>query len=150
VINISFTGRDPKRIERRTPLEHPVNNPLKETPKNMKRTHTPKMIAAVASFALLAAACGSGSNDNSAPVDEAPAVTEAVEEAAAPEENGPFGSACSAVPTKGEGSFAGMTVDPAATAASNNPLLSTVVTAVGEASLVDTELRWPVHRLRSG
>ena len=53
-------------------------------------------------------------------------------------EDGPFGPACDAVPTEGDGSFAGMTDDPAATAASNNPLLSTLVTAVGEAELVDT------------
>jgi uncharacterized surface protein with fasciclin (FAS1) repeats len=48
------------------------------------------------------------------------------------------GAACSAVPTDGEGSFDGMADDPAATAASNNPVLSTLVTAVGEAGLVDT------------
>ncbi len=41
-----------------------------------------------------------------------------------------FGAACSAVPTSGPGSFDGMVKDPVATAASNNPLLSTLVTAV--------------------
>jgi uncharacterized surface protein with fasciclin (FAS1) repeats len=51
---------------------------------------------------------------------------------------GPTGPLCSSVPSDGEGSFAGMTDDPAATAASNNPLLSTLVTAVSEAGLVDT------------
>jgi uncharacterized surface protein with fasciclin (FAS1) repeats len=50
----------------------------------------------------------------------------------------PTGAACAAVPTDGEGSFAGMADDTAATAASNNPLLSTLVTAVVEADLVDT------------
>ena len=50
----------------------------------------------------------------------------------------PSGPACGAVPTDGEGSFAGMADDPAATAASNNPELSTLVTAVGAAGLVDT------------
>ena len=50
----------------------------------------------------------------------------------------PTGDGCAAVPTDGAGSFAGMAEDPAATAASNNPLLSTLVTAVGEADLVDT------------
>ncbi len=48
-------------------------------------------------------------------------------------------AACSsAVPTSGAGSFDGMVQDPVATAASNNPLLGTLVTAVGEAGLVDT------------
>ena len=50
----------------------------------------------------------------------------------------PSGPACGAVPIDGEGSFAGMADDPAATAASNNPELSTLVTAVGAAGLVDT------------
>jgi uncharacterized surface protein with fasciclin (FAS1) repeats len=48
------------------------------------------------------------------------------------------GAACGAVPADGEGSFDGMADDPAATAASNNPVLSTLVTAVSEAGLVDT------------
>ncbi len=50
----------------------------------------------------------------------------------------PFGAACSAVPESGKGSFDGMSQDPVATAASNNPLLSTLVTAVKKAGLVDT------------
>jgi uncharacterized surface protein with fasciclin (FAS1) repeats len=50
----------------------------------------------------------------------------------------PFGSACADVPTEGEGSVDGMADDPVATAASNNPLLSTLVKAVGAAKLVDT------------
>ncbi len=49
-----------------------------------------------------------------------------------------FGSACGAVPKDGKGSFQGMATDPVATAASNNPLLSTLVTAVKTAGLVDT------------
>ena len=50
----------------------------------------------------------------------------------------PFGAACSAVPTSGAGSFNGMATAPVATAASANPLLSTLVTAVKAAGLVDT------------
>ena len=49
-----------------------------------------------------------------------------------------FGSACSAVPKDGAGSFAGMAQEPVATAASNNPVLSTLVAAVKQAGLVDT------------
>ena len=49
-----------------------------------------------------------------------------------------FGAACSAVPKDGKGSFTGMATDPVATAASNNPVLSTLVTAVQAAGLVDT------------
>jgi uncharacterized surface protein with fasciclin (FAS1) repeats len=50
----------------------------------------------------------------------------------------PSGPACSSLPTSGEGSLEGMADDPAATAASNNPELSTLVAAVTAAGLVDT------------
>lgn len=50
----------------------------------------------------------------------------------------PSGPGCAAVPTTGDGSFEGMADDPAATAASNNPVLSTLVGAVAQAGLVDT------------
>ncbi|MEV7677114.1 fasciclin domain-containing protein [Streptomyces sp. NPDC088341] len=50
----------------------------------------------------------------------------------------PFGTACASVPENGAGSFDGMSKDPVATAASNNPALSTLVTAVKKAGLVDT------------
>ena len=52
--------------------------------------------------------------------------------------SGPVGPACGSIPDSGEGSFSGMADDPAATAASNNPALSTLVQAVTEADLVDT------------
>ena len=49
-----------------------------------------------------------------------------------------FGPGCSAVPTSGAGSFNGMATAPVASAASANPLLKTLVTAVTKAGLVDT------------
>jgi len=49
-----------------------------------------------------------------------------------------FGAACSAVPSTGPGSFTGMATAPVASAASANPVLSTLVTAVKKAGLVDT------------
>jgi uncharacterized surface protein with fasciclin (FAS1) repeats len=49
-----------------------------------------------------------------------------------------FGSGCSSVPKSGGGSFTGMATAPVATAASANPLLSTLVAAVKAAGLVDT------------
>ncbi|MFE5792648.1 fasciclin domain-containing protein [Streptomyces sp. NPDC056503] len=52
--------------------------------------------------------------------------------------DGPFGPGCAAVPAEGEGSLDGMADDPVATAASHNPELSTLVTAVKQAGLVDT------------
>ncbi|WP_433309283.1 fasciclin domain-containing protein [Micromonospora sp. CA-269861] len=53
---------------------------------------------------------------------------------------GQFGSGCAAVPTDASnpGSFEAMAKVPVATAASGNPLLSTLVTAVKKANLVDS------------
>lgn len=50
----------------------------------------------------------------------------------------PFGPACADVPADGAGSFDGMSQDPVATAAGNNPDLSTLVELVGLANLGDT------------
>ncbi len=49
-----------------------------------------------------------------------------------------FGPGCGGVPKAGAGSFTGMTKAPVATAASHNPVLSTLVTAVEKAGLADT------------
>ncbi len=117
----------------------------------MKNTLTRGLLLATAStLALTLSACGSddsGSADSSAMGTSAPSssassssapMTSSSPSAAAPASDEPFGEACSQVPTEGEGSVEGMSDDPVATAASNNPLLSTLVTAVGEAGLVDT------------
>jgi uncharacterized surface protein with fasciclin (FAS1) repeats len=98
-------------------------------------TTTLRRSGAVAALALALAgglsACGS-SNDSS--TADAGTTTAAASGAGAQT----FGPACSAIPTSGKGSFDGMVKDPVATAASNNPLLSTLVTAVTKAGLVDT------------
>ncbi len=85
--------------------------------------------AAAIALSLTFAACGeddksSGGDDNAATADSPEAQT--------------FGDGCAEVPTDGAGSFDGMVKDPVATAASNNPLLSTLVTAVTAAELGDT------------
>jgi len=111
------------------------------TTKNTPKSRTGRrFVAAVAAAGLLVASCAS----DDAAIDE-PITTEAAMEDDSMEEGdamgdmlGAFGPACDAVPADGEGSFAGMADDTAATAASNNPLLSTLVTAVVEADLVDT------------
>ncbi len=67
-----------------------------------------------------------------------PAPTESPSSSSTTGSDASFGSGCASVPTSGKGSFDGMSKDPVATAASNNPLLSTLVTAVKKAGLVDT------------
>ncbi len=104
-----------------------------------RRTTVTAVLAATA-LALGLGACSSGSGSSSAPAAKAPAAaptaTATAVEASADEQ--PFGTACAAVPMDGAGSFVGMAKDPVATAASNNPLLSTLVAAVKQAGLVDT------------
>ena len=98
------------------------------------------LMTAVSTLALTLSACGSeDTSDASASADtSASAESSAPESSAMPASDEPFGEGCSAVPTEGEGSFTGMTDDPVATAASNNPALSTLVQAVSAANLVDT------------
>lgn len=86
----------------------------------------------VLALAFGATACGGDGETEAA--SSAPAAPAASEASAG--EN--FGPGCSAVPSEGPGSFSGMAADPVATAASNNPVLSTLVTAVKKAGLVDT------------
>jgi uncharacterized surface protein with fasciclin (FAS1) repeats len=102
----------------------------------MFRLLTPRRaaVAGVLGMALLAAACSSndtGTAGNQSPA--APATT-----AGSMTASGPFGAACSAVPASGAGSLEALAQDPVATAASNTPELSTLVTAVKKADLVDT------------
>jgi uncharacterized surface protein with fasciclin (FAS1) repeats len=94
--------------------------------------------AVIVGLALSATACGGSDTEaTSSSPSSAPASVPAPA-SAAPAAAAPFGSACSAVPASGSGSFDGMAQDPVATAASHNPVLSTLVTAVTKAGLVDT------------
>jgi uncharacterized surface protein with fasciclin (FAS1) repeats len=107
--------------------------------------------AAALTLPLSVAACGAetaaapaGQSTSSAPSMsassspmESPSMSPSAS-ASASMADAPFGAACTAVPKTGKGSFDGMSADPVATAASNNPLLSTLVTAVKKAGLVDT------------
>jgi uncharacterized surface protein with fasciclin (FAS1) repeats len=83
-----------------------------------------------------AAACGDDDDTTDTAADDTTETTETMDDAAAA--GSPEGPACSTLPADGEGSLSGMADDPVATAASNNPALSTLVSAVSEAELVDT------------
>jgi uncharacterized surface protein with fasciclin (FAS1) repeats len=90
-------------------------------------------VVGVLGMALLGAACSGNGADTSGNQTAAPSTT-----AASMSASGPFGAACSAVPASGAGSLEALAQDPVATAASNTPELSTLVTAVEKAGLVDT------------
>ena len=98
--------------------------------------------AAVIALSLGLAACGDDADSESTASDtasSAPASSEAPAESPSEEASDDtatdagaetFGDGCAAIPTDGKGSFNGMVTDPVATAASNNPLLTTLVAAV--------------------
>ena len=96
--------------------------------------------ALAVTLALSAAACTSRGSPSSSspPAASAPASRPAASSPASGAAAMDFGPACSAVPTPGAGSFTGMSTAPVATAASANPVLSTLVTAVTKAGLADT------------
>ena len=108
------------------------------------RTRSMGLAALALTASMGLAACGS-EDDSTTASDETtssatPSETPSEEptESEEPMADGPFGPGCAGVPTSGEGSVEGMADDPVATAASNNPLLKTLVAAVTEAGLVDT------------
>lgn len=109
----------------------------------MKLTHRPVVLALALALPLGLAACGS--SDDSTDTAASSSTSESMSPSASASESPsgdmmgePFGAACSQVPASGAGSFDGMSTAPVATAASANPLLSTLVSAVKEAGLVDT------------
>lgn len=103
---------------------------------NLHRTGGLAALALTLSLGL--AACGEDEPATTAGNDP---TTSAPMEESEPMDDGPeaqtYGDACGEVPTSGDGSFDGMATAPVASAASANPLLSTLVTAVGEAGLVE-------------
>jgi uncharacterized surface protein with fasciclin (FAS1) repeats len=105
-------------------------------------------VTAAAVCTVTLSACGGGSSTATAPAAPS-ASAEAAPAAAAPSASSSgsamasgqeFGAGCAAVPTDASnpGSFTAMAKVPVATAASGNPALSTLVTAVKKANLVDS------------
>lgn len=122
------------------------------TSRRLTRSARIAALGAALLLPLSVAACGMDSQGaapaggaSSAPMSSAPMSSPSMSAPMSPSASAsdsmggqPFGAACSAVPKSGKGSFDGMSSDPVATAASNNPVLSTLVTAVKAAGLVDT------------
>lgn len=112
----------------------------------MTTTRTAAALAAVTlPFALSAcgsdmdSSSGSGSSSSSASASsESMGSDSATSSGDTAQAAAPFGDGCAAVPESGKGSFDGMATDPVATAASNNPALKTLVTAVTKADLGST------------
>ncbi|MFI9150638.1 fasciclin domain-containing protein [Streptomyces sp. NPDC053367] len=113
---------------------------------NTRIRRTAGLFAAAAMLPLALTACSDGSSDSAksdSPNKASAPATDSSDDMGGPTASAgsmdqPFGPACASVPKNGAGSFDGMAKDPVATAASNNPALSTLVTAVQKAGLVDT------------
>ena len=106
----------------------------------MKRTTLPRgaLLPAVVTLALAVTACTGGSDPGNASGSGSGSAASTSSAAPSSGPSEPFGAACAQVPADGPGSFAGMSTAPVVTAASGNPLLSTLVQAVTAANLVDS------------
>jgi uncharacterized surface protein with fasciclin (FAS1) repeats len=103
----------------------------------MKLRRTGTTAALLLTMSLSLAACGDDDdNSGDTTADDTPS-SKMTDDSKAGAGADTFGPGCSAIPTSGAGSFNGMATEPVATAASANPLLKTLVTAVGVAGLVD-------------
>lgn len=106
----------------------------------MKLSHRSVGLAALAlTVSLGLTACGdddSTADDTSNTPAATPTPTE--DDSMTEATDGAFGPACDALPTSGDGSLEVMADQPVGTAAAGNPLLSTLVTALTEADLVQT------------
>jgi uncharacterized surface protein with fasciclin (FAS1) repeats len=108
----------------------------------------PIVIALIGSLALLGVGCGDDDDDaaedaSATETTESDAADDATDEAdAAPADSAEICDADAIVAAveggSEEGTLEGMTDDPVGTAASNNPVLTTLTAAVTEAGLVDT------------
>lgn len=114
--------------------------------KTLNRRSTVRRASGIAALALTMsvglAACGDDSSEDSNDGTSSPDTSESADSGMSEDpsmgessdgamEDTTFGEACDQIPSSGAGSLEGMTVDPVATAASNNPLLSQLVGAVG-------------------
>ncbi|HEY1133550.1 MAG TPA: fasciclin domain-containing protein [Nocardioides sp.] len=114
--------------------------------KTLARRSTMRRASGIAALALTMsvglAACGDDADDDSNDGTSDPGSSETSDDAGMTEDPGmtesegatddtTFGAACDQIPASGAGSLDGMTVDPVATAAGNNPLLTQLVGAVG-------------------
>jgi uncharacterized surface protein with fasciclin (FAS1) repeats len=82
------------------------------------------IVPAMVALSLVAAACGDDEPEGGGTTGAGAAA--------------PFGAACSEVPAEGAGSFEGMMTQPVVTAASGNPLLTSLVEDLELAGLTDT------------
>jgi uncharacterized surface protein with fasciclin (FAS1) repeats len=100
------------------------------------RTGVLAMAATAGALALTAAACGSSATPSAAaPATSAHPSASMTEPAATA---GTIGTDCGMIPAAGMGSMHGMMTDPVVTAASHNPLITTLAAEIKKAGLTST------------
>ncbi len=110
----------------------------------MRKIQRLAAVGALAGLTVALGACGTEEEPAADPGTDTTSAPEETSATSAPAGEGVttiadiFGPACDMVPTEGEGSAEGMVDDPVGTAASNNPLLTTLTQTVTAANLVDT------------
>lgn len=99
-----------------------------------------RIIALAMGVAAVLAACGSDDDSDDAQGGDQSSATSSPSAAPAGGDAETFGPGCAAIPSDpaNPGSFESMAQVPVATAASGNPVLSTLVSAVTQAGLVDS------------
>jgi transforming growth factor-beta-induced protein len=102
------------------------------------RPTTTSALAVIVALGVVVAATPKFSEAGTEGVDESTSVPSSDPVVTATPTGGPQGPFCASIPPEGEGSFEGMADDPVATAASNNPYLTTLTSAVQAAGLVDS------------
>src|SRR5829696_64351 len=107
--------------------------PVMLNPRTLGRSRGLAAAALIGVFAL-AGCSGTDEPQGSGAAD----TTSSPAPSSSPASDAPFGPACAGVPATGPGSLEAIADDPVATAASQAPALSTLVTAVTKAGLVET------------
>jgi uncharacterized surface protein with fasciclin (FAS1) repeats len=96
------------------------------------------LLAVVVALAVPLAGCSSDEEPADSTAAETSATTPpASETSAAPADDEPFGPACAGFPAEGPGSLGAMAGQSVVTAASGNPLLTTLTAVVQQANLAD-------------
>jgi uncharacterized surface protein with fasciclin (FAS1) repeats len=110
----------------------------KESSPDVKRTAAGRAVGVAAVWALVVGlgGCAAGAASEVGAPSSVPAAPGSPSATAAQQvTDRPFGTGCGDIPAAGEGSFAGMADDPAATAIANNPAVRNFAAALGAAHL---------------
>jgi uncharacterized surface protein with fasciclin (FAS1) repeats len=117
---------------------------MRPSHRHLTRNRALPATAIAAALTLLTAACASSASSTTSAAPAAPAASHSMTHvAASPSESmaetaGMIGNDCGMIPAAGMGSMHGMAMDPVVTAASHNPLITTLAAEIKKAGLTAT------------